>query len=249
MNKYIPKTIKTRLTINNRLNLVNRNRLNLINKNMDTQIEEINDPEELEQDVPVISIPQPKTEEYIFRLDNHIYFTTDITMNNINKLIKLIHNITREFEITKISVRCGDLQPNPIFLHITSCGGDIFAGLRGMDIIENSIIPIYTIVEGYAQSAGSLLFLAGKKRYMTENSYLLIHQLSSYGESGTYEQLRDSFSNNQVLMDRIIEIYNKKSNNKLSKKKLQDLLKHDLYWDFNTCKNFNLSDDIYKINN
>lgn len=210
------------------------------------------EPEETEEiiepELPLLPLLQQKTDEYIFRLENHIYFTTEVTMLNVNKLAKLIYQINREFEIAKVSIKYGELVPSPIYLHVTSVGGELFGGFRAMDIIENSLVPIYTIVEGYAQSAGSLLFLAGKKRFMTENSYLLIHQLSSYGESGTYEQLRDSFSNNQVLMDRIIDIYNKKSNGKLTKKKLQELLKHDLYWDFNTCKNYNLADELYKQN-
>lgn len=222
-------------------------------KGKNSQVVEKNDDidEEIEQtdDAPIMPIfSQQKPDEYVFRMDNYVYFTTDVTMLNINKLTKIIYNINREYEITKANIKCGELQPAPIYLHITSVGGDLFAGLRGMDIIENSIIPIYTIVEGYAQSAGSMLFLAGKKRYMTENSYMLIHQLSSYGESGTFEQLKDSFTNNQILMDRIIEIYCKKSNGKLTKKKLQDLLKHDLFWDFKKCKMHNLADELYTTN-
>ena len=218
---------------------------NIKKKNEKNEEIEIEDEELVETEIPIFPMIPPKSEEYIYRLDNHIYFTTDVTMLNINKLSKLIYQINREFEITKASIKYGDLQPTPIYLYITSLGGDIFAGLRGMDIIENSNLPIYTIVEGYAQSAGSILFLAGKKRYMTANSYMLIHQLSSYGENGTYEQLKDSFANNQVLMDRIIEIYNKKSNGKLTKKKLQEVLKRDLYWNFETCKSYNLADEIY----
>lgn len=198
-------------------------------------------------DLPPLSLPSNKLDDFIFKLDNHIYFTTDVTMVNINKLAKLIHQVNREYEITKAAVKCGMLHPSPIYLHITSIGGDLFAGFRGMDLIENSSVPIYTVVEGYAQSAGSMLFLAGKKRFMTENSFMLIHQLSSYGENGTFEQLKDSFSNNQVLMDRIVNIYIKKSDGKLTKKKLQELLKHDLFWDFKICKSYNLADELFKV--
>lgn len=230
---------------NKNINKVNIPRTRCIKNMGDEQVIEEFDLEDAE--LPLVTLPQSKANDYVYRLDNHIYFTSDVSLLNINLLSKLIYQINREFEITKATIKCGDLQPSPIYIHIMTIGGDLFSGLRGMDIIENSTVPIYTVVEGYAQSAGSLLFLAGKKRFMTENSFMLIHQLSSYGESGTFEQLKDSFSNNQVLMNRIIDIYHKKSNGKLTKDKLQELLKHDLFWDFNTCKSYNLADELYKL--
>ena len=208
---------------------------------------EIEEPEFEEAEMRVIPDMQSRINDFVYRLDNHIYFTSDVTLLHTNLLSKLIYQANREYEITKATIKCGDLQASPIYLHIMSNGGDLFCGLRAMDMIENSFVPIYTVIEGYAQSAASLLFLAGKRRYMTENSYMLIHQLSSQGENGTYEQLKDNFSNNQILMDKIIDIYHKKSNGKLTKKKIQELLKRDLYWDFATCKSYNLADELYKL--
>jgi NAD kinase len=44
--------------------------------------------------------------------------------------------------------------------------------------LKNNKYKINTFAEGTVSSAATLLFLAGNKRYMTENSFMLIHQLS-----------------------------------------------------------------------
>jgi len=195
-----------------------------------------------------------ETDEYeddtVFQLDNHIYFTGDVTMTNINTLAKLVHNMNKEYEDMVMSLgSIANITPKPIFLHITSNGGDLFGGFRAVDLITNSKIPIHTIADGCAISSGSLMYLAGAKRYMTKNSYLLIHQLSNYHDYGSYETFenaKDESQNNTLLMNQMYEYYIEKSYGKLSKKKLEDILKHDLYWNYETCLKYGLVDDIYK---
>ena len=188
-------------------------------------------------------------DENVFQLDNHIYFTADVSMKTVNKLAKLVHNSNKEFDLLSSSVsHMAHVTPKPLFLHITSVGGDLFAGFRAVDIIQNSNIPIYTIAEGYAISSASLMYLAGKKRFMSKNSYLLIHQLSNYhadGSSETFEKAKDDFSNNMMLMNQLYDFYISVSNGKLNKKKVEDILKHDLYWNYDTCFKYGLADDYY----
>ena len=42
------------------------------------------------------------------------------------------------------------------------------------DLIEKMETPVNTYVDGYAASAASLISVVGKKRYMTQNSLMLI---------------------------------------------------------------------------
>lgn len=62
---------------------------------------------------------------------------------------------------------------------------------------------------------------------MHENSVILIHQLSSW-MWGKYEELVDEKQNLDRFMDMIANIY--KDRTRLTKTKLREILKHDLWW-------------------
>lgn len=180
----------------------------------------------------------------VYSIDNHIYFKTEVSPESIDKLNRILEQKIKEFEIIQIKNRGCKIESLPLYLHITSGGGCAFSGFLAIDLIERSKIPIYTIVEGYANSASSCMAIAGKKRYMTRNSYMLIHQLSA-GMIGSYEKLTDDFINSKELMERIKELYVKYSNGKLTKSRLKEILKHDRYWDFAKCKKYGLVDELY----
>lgn len=180
----------------------------------------------------------------VYRQGNHIYFCDGVSMNSVSQLGKLLNEINKEYADLKHNVKVADLNPKPIYLHITSFGGSLLAGFRAIDMMQNSVCPVYTIVDGYAMSAGSLMSVCGVKRYMTRNSYILIHQLST-SASGTYENMKDDFFNDTVMMDRIVNIYKNNCNEKMTVKKIKDSLKRDLYWDFETCIENGLVDEVY----
>lgn len=180
----------------------------------------------------------------VYMVDNHLYFRTEVSKESIDKLNKEIIAYCRNYDILKEMHKGYNIQPKPIYLHITSDGGDLFAGFYAVDIIQSSPIPIYTVVEGSAVSAASLMACVGKKRYMTKNSYILIHQLSS-GIVGNFHEIKDNFENDTTLMDNINKIYIEHSNKKLNKKMLKDILDHDKYWDYDTCLKYGLVDGLY----
>ena len=188
----------------------------------------------------------PEEDEYVFAIKNHIYFRTDVTLGSINKLDKLITKMNDKISKLNTVSDYGKFVPNPIYLHITSYGGDLMAGFMAVDSIKKSLTPIYTIVEGYACSCGSLMSVSGAKRYMTENAYILIHQLSGW-TYGKYEELNDDKINNDLFMKKIKNIYQSASNNKLTKKQLDDVLRHDLFFDFDKSYKYGLVDEIYTV--
>jgi ATP-dependent protease ClpP protease subunit len=187
-----------------------------------------------------------KKDTDVFKLGNHIYFNTDVSMKSVDKLNKIIFSINKEVDTFRTSPYVSEIVPKPIYLHFTSLGGDLFAGFKGIDIIQNSKIPIYTVVDGYAMSAAATMYLAGTKRYMARNSYLLLHQLSSSQPMASYEQLKDEHFNNTKLMDHLYKFYIKASNNTLTLKKIKELMKRDINWDYDVCKSYGLVDDIYE---
>ena len=187
-----------------------------------------------------------QNKDMIYRKDNHIYFRSDISTSSIDKLGNLIDEYNSEYTVLYNSCyNIAEISPKPIYLHITSDGGCLISGFLGSDIIRNSKIPIYTIAEGMVASAGTLLSVSGKQRYMTENSYLLIHQLST-GSMGNYEQMTDNQENNTELMKKLKEYYFKYTS--LTHKQINETLRRDIYWNYDKSKKAGLVDDVY-VNN
>ena len=133
------------------------------------------------------------------------------------------------------------IDPPPIHLHIQSEGGSLYHTLYIMDLIDSMNTPVYTYIDGFAASAATLLSVVGKKRYMTKNSLMLIHQLSG-SESGKFNELQDQMSNMSILMKIIMNIYLTKTN--IDEETLTVLLQKDLWLDSKTCLEYGLVDEI-----
>ncbi len=173
---------------------------------------------------------------------NNIYFQTGVSDKSVSALIRIINQKNNDFKELLQNKLIGTADPAPLWLHITSYGGDLFACFRAIDAITSSLIPIYTVIAGYAASAGTLMSVVGKKRFMTPNSYMLIHQLSS-GAIGTFWQIKDEFNNLDMIMDDIYDIYLKHS--KISRKDLESFLSHDLWFKTDKCIEYGLVDEVF----
>ena len=132
-------------------------------------------------------------------------------------------------------------DPPPINLHIQSGGGSLLNAFYIVDLIETLDTPVNTYIDGYSASAASLIGVVGKKRYMTKNSMIMIHQLSS-GKEGKYQELTDDQQNMQLLMNKIKTIYLRKTT--IPYIQLNEILNHDLWLDADTCKKYGLIDEI-----
>ena len=187
--------------------------------------------------------------EKISILGNHIYFYTKITKRTALDLIKSITDIANNIMTIKIHNGNNNLYEdddyedtyNPIYLHINSGGGCLFSCMAIVDTIKNCKVPVYTIGEGQIASASSILLLAGKKRFMTENSFILIHELRTY-VSGTFSNLEDDYENSKLLMKKMIKYYKKQS--LIPEKVLQTLLKKDIYIEAKKSKKYGFIDKI-----
>jgi ATP-dependent protease ClpP protease subunit len=183
-----------------------------------------------------------KNDKNVYANRNHIYFHSNVNKVSINKLIELLNDKNLEYkkiEKNKLIKKC---DPGVLYLHITSFGGSVLDCMKGINAIKHSELPVHTIVDGYAASAGTLMSVFGKKRYMTEYGYMLIHELSS-GFYGKYGALKDGMKNAKTWMKDIEKIYLGKT--KIPKKILRKALKHDLWWNYEKCKEYSLVDDIW----
>lgn len=95
---------------------------------------------------------------------------------------------------------------------IDSYGGDIYAALSMMQEIKNSELPVATIVEGKAMSAGAVLFTSGSEghRYMSKDAIIMIHDVHSDGDWG---KVMEQISNTDESKRLNTLIYNEMAKN------------------------------------
>jgi len=179
-----------------------------------------------------------KTED-IHREDNHIYFHTEIDRSSIFKLTTLLRETEEYCVITAFRMR---LDPIPIYLHLYSSGGCIHSAFAAVDTIQRCRVPVYSIIEGATASAGTMISMVCTKRLICPNAYMLIHQLSG-ASWGKMSELTDEYQNLADLMKRIRSLY--LTHTRLTSKKLDQLLNHDLWLDATKCIEYGLVDEIY----
>jgi ATP-dependent protease ClpP protease subunit len=171
---------------------------------------------------------------------NHIYFYTEVDKDTCLDLNRKINELNKE--LLKHSIEYETEPPN-IYLHINSFGGSLFAAFSTIDTIMNSRIPIISIIEGAAASAATIISMVCHKRYITPNSFMLIHQLST-GASGKYEEMKDDFMNDTALMELLYKLYLEHTS--MDIKTIKRVLKRDLWWNADKCLENGLVDEIHK---
>ncbi len=189
---------------------------------------------------------------------NEIHFNAGVNAKSMSTLITKLLNLQEKIlkkhrslkrkiaeieedednELVKITV-----EPQPIKLYITSNGGYVYQVFTAIDTILDMKVPVHTICQGMVASAGTLLSCAGKKRFITENSYMLIHEIRG-GTWGKFSHMTESVENSKQLMDHLKNYYI--SRTKLTAEELDEQLKKDVYWNAQMCLEKGLVDEIIK---
>ena len=178
------------------------------------------------------------SDDKIERVDNRIYFYSEVSRPRVLELNKEIRSLNLDIAHNSMVL---NIEPASIYLHINSYGGSVFAGFAAVDYIKNSKVQVVSIIDGCAASAATMISVVANKRLMHENSFMLIHQLSS-GMWGRYEELKDDMKNCDLLMEKIKKIYSEHT--KIPKRKLNQILKRDLWFDAEACLKYGLVDEI-----
>ena len=179
-----------------------------------------------------------KPEKHIAVHENKIYYYAGVNRESVVELNKKIGELESKNLIMSNTL---DIDTPPIKVLINSGGGSITAGISSMDTILRCKVPVETYVDGFCASAGTFLSVVGDTRYMSRNSYMLIHQLSS-SLWGKYSEIEDEKKNLDLMMETIKNVY--KEYTKVPMDKLDEILKHDLLWDAKTCLEYGLIDKI-----
>lgn len=190
-----------------------------------------------------IKIPFPfqkSPNTYITTTFNHIYFNNDISPETVFELNKELRNVDNNLSMAVVTMK---IDRPPIYLHITTDGGVIYSALSVIDCMNSLTSPVYTVIDGYVASAGTLISVNGSKRYMCENAYMLIHELKG-GLWGKMTEIDDEYINLKRIMKHVIKLYEEKTG--IKKKELEMILKKDIIWDIDECIKKGLIDEIYK---
>lgn len=191
-------------------------------------------------EIPAMEVEKTEKDTTISPVSgNKIYFYSDVTRDSIYALNRQIDEVTKQLKIIQFTFNLS--EPPPIELQISSEGGEVFSALSTVDKILNNKVPIYTHSEGIVASAATLISVVGKKRTISKNACMLVHQVSS-SMWGNYQQFKDEMQNLDLIMKIIKNIY--LNHTKFTEKDLEEMLGHDLCLEPNDCLKFGLVDEI-----
>lgn len=176
------------------------------------------------------------------RYGNRIYFYSDVTDESVMKLSAYLDAAQNE-NLNKTII--GGKSPNtePIFVEINSYGGDIFAGISASNKIQTMFCPVITWVTGICASAATLIYLSGRERWMSKNSFLMIHQIQcDYGSNIGFEEMRNDMANAEKLMEFLSSFYISKT--KITPKEWEEIKSKDMYLTVQQCKKWGMYDRL-----
>jgi ATP-dependent protease ClpP protease subunit len=157
-------------------------------------------------------------------IGNEIFFYGEITQESILDFTEYFKKL--EIDVLKKAADMYGYTPM-IRVHIMSDGGDLFAGIAAMNVLEKSRVKVTTIAQGSCCSSATFMLLGGSERLMGANAHILIHQISTGEFWGNYEEMKDEVKSCGKFMKAIKDIYMKKT--KIPQKKFRKMMKKDLY--------------------
>lgn len=146
------------------------------------------------------------------------------------------------FHLQQQLIKLQDENYERINFYVQSQGGALLPAFGLIDTMKNSKIPIDTHINGFVASAGSLISVAGNKRYMSKNSMMLIHSLRTTIGEVNYNQLEDHYYNSKSMMNIVKNIYKEKAT--VDDDYLDYLLQHDYWLNSTECLQYKLIDCI-----
>jgi len=128
---------------------------------------------------------------------------------------------------------------------IDSYGGDAYALLGMVAIIDSATLPVITICESKAMSCGALLFALGHQRYAAPSATFMLHDISSE-IGGKTEDMKVDVKELERLQDVVYSRVAKSCGKPAGYfTKLIDQNKHaDLYWNARDAKKHGLATHI-----
>ena len=171
-------------------------------------------------------------------IGNELLFYGDVDRENTIEFVEKFKKL--EIELLKKMAELVGYEPM-IRVHIMSEGGDVYAGLNMMNVLERSRVKVVTIAQGACCSAATFVLLGGSERRMGRNAYLLIHQISTE-MWGSFNDLKHELKSTDKLMKMLKDMYLSKT--KIPEAKFKSLMKKDLYLPPDTCLKYGIVSEI-----
>ena len=133
----------------------------------------------------------------------------------------------------------------PISLIIDSPGGELASGMLLYDFIQGCACPIdmYCLK---AYSMAGVLFLSGKRRFVFENSTIMLHEpLIGKHNGGSASEIKELSNKLIEKAESISEIISKHTGKSI--KEVKHILKKDTYFTSKEAIDWNLADEIIEI--
>ena len=177
---------------------------------------------------------EPESEECVKVIGNEILFYADVDRENALDFVEKFKKL--EIELLKKKAELFGYEPL-IRVHIMSEGGDIFAGMNMMNVLETSRVKIHTIARGSCCSAATFMLLGGSERRMGRNAYVLIHQISTE-MWGNFQELKHELKSTDKFMRMLKKMYLEKT--QIPDKMLKKLMKKDIYLSPKDCLKYGI---------
>lgn len=171
-------------------------------------------------------------------IGNELLFYGDVDRENTLEFVEKFKKL--EIELLKKMAELVGYEPM-IRVHIMSEGGDVYAGLNMMNVLERSRVKVVTIAQGACCSAATFVLLGGKERRMGKNAYLLIHQISTE-MWGSFNDLKHELKSTDKLMKMLKDMYLSKT--KIPEAKFKSLMKRDIYLPPDKCLKYGIVSEI-----
>ncbi|MEI6296329.1 MAG: ATP-dependent Clp protease proteolytic subunit [bacterium] len=190
---------------------------------------------EIPKELANLQLPAPELKLFYENINNRvIWIETDID-DALLDVSKYILQWNREDINLPIEER------KPIKLIIHTFGGELYACLSLVNVMNLSKTPIYTYNIGMCASAGALIFIAGTKKFTCTESTFLIHG-GSCNLEGTSSQVIDNAENYKKMQEKIkAHIL---LNTTMDKKTLNKNYKNEWYITPDECIKYGIADEI-----
>ncbi|MFS1033388.1 head maturation protease, ClpP-related [Enterococcus casseliflavus] len=165
-----------------------------------------------------------------------IYIYGDITDENYS-----------ESDVSALSFR-NELSAIPsvseIEVRVQSYGGSVFSGVAIYNMLKNHKALVTVYIDGVACSIATVIAMAGNKIIMPSNSMMMIHNPMSSLSYGNSNELRKMADTLDKIRESSIDAYLSKSNGKITREKLIELLDEETWLSAEECKNYGFCDEV-----
>lgn len=139
-----------------------------------------------------------------------------------------------------------DVDTPNLVVRINSMGGSVSEGLAIYSLLSDFKGHLITKVDGFACSAASVIFMAGKERIVPENGLLMIHNAWTNAE-GDPNQLRKVANDLEMITKPSLNIYKNKTG--LVEDDIKEMMDNETWMDYKLAFEKGFATSIEKQNN